>query len=138
MFGMRYRIDVAFLDRTGRVVGLCRDLAPGARSPFVRAARSALELPAGTLDAAGITEGDMLTLRPLETCTLLKTVFSFCSRAGVWLTSTPPDAACSTSARPPTPTWSAWLGKCAQSTSFIRSALEKARPAYCSPVNCCM
>ena len=67
MFGMRYPIDVAFLDRTGRVVGICRALAPGARSPFVRAARSALELPAGTLDAAGITEGDTLTLSPLET-----------------------------------------------------------------------
>jgi uncharacterized membrane protein (UPF0127 family) len=67
MFGMRYPIDVAFLDRTGRVVGICRSLAPGARSPFVRAARSALELPAGTLDAAGVTEGDTLTLSPLET-----------------------------------------------------------------------
>jgi uncharacterized membrane protein (UPF0127 family) len=67
MFGMRYPIDVAFLDRTGRVVGVCRSLAPGARSPFIRAARSALELPAGTLDAAGVTEGDTLTLSPLET-----------------------------------------------------------------------
>ena len=61
MFGMKYPIDVAFLDRSGTVVG------PGARSPFVRAARSALELPAGTLAAAGITEGDTLTLSPLET-----------------------------------------------------------------------
>jgi uncharacterized membrane protein (UPF0127 family) len=67
MFGMRYPIDVAFLDRTGTIVGICRGLAPGARSPFVRAARSALELPAGTLDAAGISEGDTLTLSPLET-----------------------------------------------------------------------
>lgn len=67
MFGMRYPIDVAFLDRAGKVVGICHHLAPGARSPFVRAARSALELPAGTLEAAGITEGDMLTLSPLET-----------------------------------------------------------------------
>src|SRR4029079_16891442 len=55
MFGMKYPIDVAFLDRAGRVVGICHRLAPGARSPFVRAARSALELPAGTLAAAGIT-----------------------------------------------------------------------------------
>ena len=67
MFGMRYPIDVAFLDRAGKVVGICHRLAPGARSPFVRAARSALELPAGTLEAAGITEGDTLTLSPLET-----------------------------------------------------------------------
>ena len=66
MFGMRYPIDVAFLDRSGRVVGICHRLAPGSRSPFVRAARSALELPAGTLDAAGVVEGDMLTLSPLE------------------------------------------------------------------------
>lgn len=67
MFGMKYPIDVAFLDRAGRVVGICHRLAPGGRSPFVRAARSALELPAGTLAAAGITEGDTLTLSPLET-----------------------------------------------------------------------
>jgi uncharacterized protein len=67
MFGMKYPIDVAFLDRAGRVVSLCHRLAPGDRSPFVRAARSALELPAGTLAAAGITEGDTLTLSPLET-----------------------------------------------------------------------
>ena len=67
MFGMRYPIDVAFLDRAGRVVALCHRLPPGGRSPYVRAARSALELPAGTLAAAGITEGDMLTLNPLET-----------------------------------------------------------------------
>ena len=67
MFGMRYPIDVAFLDRAGKVVGICHRLAPGARSPFIRAARSALELPAGTLNAAGITEGDMLTLSLLET-----------------------------------------------------------------------
>jgi uncharacterized membrane protein (UPF0127 family) len=67
MFGMRYPIDVAFLDRAGKVVGLCHRLAPGARSPWIHAARSALELPAGTLTAAGITEGDLLTLSPLET-----------------------------------------------------------------------
>jgi len=67
MLGMKYPIDVAFLDRAGRVVGVCHRLAPGARSPFVRAARSALELPAGTLAAAGVTEGDTLTLSPLET-----------------------------------------------------------------------
>ena len=67
MFGMKYPIDVAFLDRAGRVVGICHRLQPGARSPFVRAARSALELPAGTLAAAGVTEGDTLTLSPLET-----------------------------------------------------------------------
>ena len=66
MFGMKYPIDVAFLDRSRRVVGICHRLAPGARSPFVRAARSALELPAGTLAAAGVTQGDTLTLSPLE------------------------------------------------------------------------
>ena len=67
MLGMKYPIDVAFLDRAGRVVGLCHRLAPGRRSPVVRAARSALELPAGTLAAAGIVEGDTLTLSPRET-----------------------------------------------------------------------
>ena len=66
MLGMTYPIDVAFLDREGRVVGLCHRLAPGARSPYVRSARSALELPAGTLAMHAITEGDTLTLSPRE------------------------------------------------------------------------
>ncbi len=67
MFMMPYPIDVVFLDPAGRVVRVCHRLAPGARSPYVRAARSALELRAGSAERAGIAEGDVLTMSALET-----------------------------------------------------------------------
>ncbi|HEX6644532.1 MAG TPA: DUF192 domain-containing protein, partial [Gemmatimonadales bacterium] len=60
MFGMRFPIDVAFLDRDGTVVATYPSLGPGARTRYHREARSALELPAGTLDATGTRAGDTL------------------------------------------------------------------------------
>jgi uncharacterized membrane protein (UPF0127 family) len=60
MSGMRFPIDVAFLARDGAVVALYPDLAPGARTAWHRAARSALELPAGTLAVSGTREGDVI------------------------------------------------------------------------------
>jgi uncharacterized protein len=61
MFGMKYPLDVAFLDREGRVVAAYRGLAPGGRSRWHREARHALELPSGTLAQHGIQEGDVLS-----------------------------------------------------------------------------
>src|SRR5215475_11848610 len=49
MFGMRYPIDVVFVDEAQRVVGLTSDLQPGRVSPKVSAATSVLELPTGTI-----------------------------------------------------------------------------------------
>ena len=66
MFGMKYPIDVAFLDPDGRVVAAYHRLPPGGRSRWHRDARSALELPAGTLAGLGIAEGEMLTWGPPE------------------------------------------------------------------------
>lgn len=60
MAGMRYPIDVVFLGPDGAVVALYPDLPPGARSSFHRAARSALELPAGTIAATGTAVGDVI------------------------------------------------------------------------------
>lgn len=60
MSGMKYPIDVAFLGRDGAVVALYPGLVPGARTRWHRAARSALELPAGTLAASGTREGDVI------------------------------------------------------------------------------
>ena len=60
MSGMKYPIDVAFLARDGAVVALYPRLAPGARTRWHRGARSALELPAGTLAASGTREGDVI------------------------------------------------------------------------------
>jgi uncharacterized protein len=60
MYGMRFPLDVAFLDREGTVVETYADLAPGRRTGWHRTARHALELPAGTLAATGTGRGDRL------------------------------------------------------------------------------
>lgn len=67
MFGMHFPIDVAFLARDGAVVAVYPSLAPGARTPYHRAARSALELPAGTLAATGTMPGDRIHCSVQET-----------------------------------------------------------------------
>ncbi len=64
MFGMRFAVDVAFLDRAGSVVALYRELAPRARTRWHRGAVHALELPAGTLEATGTSNGDRIVCNP--------------------------------------------------------------------------
>lgn len=58
MFGMRFPIDVLFLDRDNRVVRVLNDLLPGRLSGWVRRARTAVELPAGTLKATATDVDD--------------------------------------------------------------------------------
>jgi uncharacterized membrane protein (UPF0127 family) len=60
MIGMRYPIDVAFLDRDGRAVALYPGLRPGFRTAGHRRARYALELRAGALAASATAIGDRL------------------------------------------------------------------------------
>ena len=57
--GMRYGIDVVFLDRAGRVVAQRKALAPG-RWAGCRRAASVLELRAGGADRLGIRDGATL------------------------------------------------------------------------------
>jgi uncharacterized protein len=64
MYGMRFPLDVAFLDRTGKVVAVYPSLAPGSRTRWHRNAAHALELPAGTLGESGTTLGDVLVWSP--------------------------------------------------------------------------
>ena len=64
MFGMRYAIDVVFLDAAQSVVGLTSDLQPWRVSPLVKAAATVLELPAGTIKRTGLREGQRLTIEP--------------------------------------------------------------------------
>jgi uncharacterized membrane protein (UPF0127 family) len=59
--GMRYPIDVVFLDREGAVVGLRSALAPR-RLAGARRARSVLELPANRSAELGIALGARVTL----------------------------------------------------------------------------
>lgn len=59
-FFMRFPIDVVFLDRTGAVVGIRRDVPPW-RMAFARGAREVLEIGAGEAARAGIEVGETLT-----------------------------------------------------------------------------
>lgn len=60
MFGMRFPIDVAFLDRDGRVLHIHHDLKPNRVSRLVWRADGALELAAGRLRATGTEVGDVI------------------------------------------------------------------------------
>ena len=65
MFFMRFPIDVVFLDRERKVVGVRHELRPW-RVAGARRAVAALELPAGAAAAAGIDEGEVLVLEDIE------------------------------------------------------------------------
>jgi len=54
--GMRYAIDVVFLDREARVLRVCSDVRAG-RFRFGRGARGVLELRAGTASRHGVVAG---------------------------------------------------------------------------------
>lgn len=58
--GMRYPIDVAFLDARGIVVGTLERLPPNRVGRVFRDARGALELRSGVLAATGTVPGDRL------------------------------------------------------------------------------
>jgi hypothetical protein len=66
--GMRFSIDVAFLDRQGRVMKLCPQVKPGRlawgpwRGLLLPWRVMALELPAGALARAGVERGQVLRL----------------------------------------------------------------------------
>jgi uncharacterized membrane protein (UPF0127 family) len=64
-FFMRFPIDVVFLDRDRRVVGVRHGLRPW-RAAGARRAVAALELPAGAAAAAGVEEGDELVIEDVE------------------------------------------------------------------------
>lgn len=58
--GMRYPLDVLFVDEQGIVVGSCPGLRPCRFSPRYRRSCGVLELPAGTLSRTGTEPGDQL------------------------------------------------------------------------------
>ena len=60
MYGMRFPLDVAFLDGRGAVVAMYPSLAPGSRTRWHRNAAHALELSAGALVESGTSIGDVL------------------------------------------------------------------------------
>ena len=64
MVGMRYPIDVVFLDRQGGVVATYPRMEPGSRSHWHQGAALALELRAGTLETTDTRAGDALQWDP--------------------------------------------------------------------------
>jgi len=62
MFFMRIPLDVAFLDRDGAVLRAYHGIRPWRISRIVRGAKSAVELRAGTLQAAEVEKGTVLRL----------------------------------------------------------------------------
>ena len=60
MFFMRFPIDVVFLDESNNVVKVVPHIKPWRVVLPVRNARSALELPTGTVDKKNIREGDTI------------------------------------------------------------------------------
>ena len=61
MFGMKYRLDVLFVDRKNMVLEAVEALAPG-RLKFCLGAKCAVELPEGTLRRTGTCRGDRLQI----------------------------------------------------------------------------
>ena len=59
-FGMKFPIDVVFMDREKRVVGLAKTLRPNRTSRLYFLASSVIELPAGAIDAADTVTGDRI------------------------------------------------------------------------------
>src|SRR5436309_10362234 len=65
-FGMRFPIDVAFLDRGLRVKRIYHRLAPYRLTSLVWSAQSVLELPSGCLAYTNTSVGDELQISPRE------------------------------------------------------------------------
>lgn len=63
-FGLRYPMDVAFVDAEGAVLAVYHRLAPGRWSRWHGRTAAALELPAGTLATTGTCPGDAIAWAP--------------------------------------------------------------------------
>jgi uncharacterized membrane protein (UPF0127 family) len=62
MFFMRFPLDVVFVDGDGRVVRVLDSIRPWRASSFVRGAKAAIELPAGTAARSVVVPGAVLRL----------------------------------------------------------------------------
>lgn len=65
-WGMRYAIDVAFIDRNYRIIKMIHSIQPWRMSPIMWQAIAAIEVPAGTLRQTGTLEGHRLAWRAQE------------------------------------------------------------------------
>jgi len=63
MFGMRFPLDIVFLDGKGRVLELVPSLRPWKKTRRVPGAEYVIEVPTGTIKTSGTKVGDELTWR---------------------------------------------------------------------------
>lgn len=61
-FGMKFSIDIVFLNRENRVVAVRKNTPPNRLTRIYLSASSVLELPAGTLGSSMISPGDIIIL----------------------------------------------------------------------------
>ena len=61
-FGMRFAIDVLFLDKEQQVIALISGLMPNRLTKIYASASSVLELPSGMLEMHGVCVGDRLII----------------------------------------------------------------------------
>ena len=66
MYGVRFAVDVVFLDDSYRVVAAYPELEPGLRTETHREAHYALKLPAGTVVRTGLSTGDRLEVERMH------------------------------------------------------------------------
>ncbi len=62
MFFMKFSIDVVFVDKNNKIVGLCPNIQPFQLSPIFFNAFQAIELPSGTITATQTQHGDLLQI----------------------------------------------------------------------------
>jgi hypothetical protein len=60
--GMKYPVDIAFLDKYGRIVRMLKDFPPGCFADSTPATISAIELPNGRLSETETGLGDLMEL----------------------------------------------------------------------------
>ena len=64
--GMKFSIDVLFLDGTGRVIGMRKGVTPYHFTPFFWRAERAVELPVSTIDDSRTDIGDLIRIEEIS------------------------------------------------------------------------
>lgn len=59
---MKFPIDLLFLDKDNRVVGIISNLTPFKMTGIIKGSRLAVELPAGTIASTGTVTGDTVII----------------------------------------------------------------------------
>lgn len=62
-FGMRFAIDVVFLNQTGEVIHMIEGMKPGSFSPIVKNACCVVELPAGMITSSRTKLGHSILMK---------------------------------------------------------------------------